>query len=104
MIAADLTDPAMPIRVTQQTIGHFGRQDLLVNNAGATKRADFFSLTDKDWRDGFELKFHGYARMTRAAWPHLRETNGSIVNIGGYWLTRWISRMYYRRRRQRCAI
>jgi NAD(P)-dependent dehydrogenase (short-subunit alcohol dehydrogenase family) len=56
---------------------------LLVNNAGATKRADFFSLTEEDWHDGFALKFHGYVRLTRAAWPHLRKTNGSVVNVVG---------------------
>jgi 3-oxoacyl-[acyl-carrier protein] reductase len=35
-----------------------------VNNTGATKRADFFTLTEEDWQDGFALKFHGYVRMT----------------------------------------
>lgn len=64
-------------------VGHFGRLDLLVNNAGATKRADFLGLGEDDWQDGFALKFHGYVRMTRAAWPHLRESNGSVVNIVG---------------------
>ncbi|HYZ24461.1 MAG TPA: SDR family oxidoreductase [Rhodopila sp.] len=83
VIAADLTDPAVPARAVQQATDHFGRLDLLVNNAGATKRADFFSLTDADWQDGFALKFHGYVRMTRAAWPHLRETRGNIVNVVG---------------------
>jgi 3-oxoacyl-[acyl-carrier protein] reductase len=83
VIAADLTDPETPARAVQQTIDHFGRLDLLVNNAGATKRADFFSLIDADWQDGFALKFHGYVRMTRAAWPHLRKTRGSIINVVG---------------------
>ena len=64
-------------------VAAFGRLDILVNNAGATKRADFFTLTEEDWQDGFALKFHGYVRTTRAAWPHLRETRGCIVNIVG---------------------
>ncbi|HQT76083.1 MAG: hypothetical protein B7Z80_04220 [Rhodospirillales bacterium 20-64-7] len=81
--AVDLRDPAIPVELVHQTIRHFGRLDVLVNNAGATKRADFFNLTDEDWEDGFALKFHGYVRMTRAAWPHLRETKGSVVNIVG---------------------
>jgi 3-oxoacyl-[acyl-carrier protein] reductase len=83
VIAADLADSEAPARAVQQAVAHFGHLDLLVNNAGATKRADFFDLTDADWQDGFALKFHGYVRMTRAAWPHLRETHGSIVNIVG---------------------
>lgn len=81
--AADLSDPAGADPAVAAAIAAFGRLDLLVNNAGATKRADFFTLTEADWQDGFALKFHGYVRMTRAAWPHLRATRGSIVNIVG---------------------
>jgi NAD(P)-dependent dehydrogenase (short-subunit alcohol dehydrogenase family) len=82
-LAADLRDPAEPARVVSDAVARFGQLDLLVNNAGATKRADFFTLTEEDWQDGFALKFHGYVRMTRAAWPHLRKNNGSVVNIVG---------------------
>ena len=83
VLSSDLRDPAAPGQAVAAAVGRFGRLDLLVNNAGATKRADFFTLTDEDWADGFALKFHGYVRMTRAAWPHLREGKGSIVNIVG---------------------
>lgn len=83
VIAADLRDPAVPEHAIAQAVAQFGRIDLLVNNAGATKRADFFTLTEDDWQDGFALKFHGYVRMTRASWPQLRKTEGSIVNIVG---------------------
>jgi NAD(P)-dependent dehydrogenase (short-subunit alcohol dehydrogenase family) len=54
-----------------------------VNNAGATRRGAFLSLTDADFEDGFALKYFGAVRMTRAAWPHLKESAGSIVNIVG---------------------
>ncbi len=83
VVSADLRDSAAPAQAIAQAVAQFGRLDLLVNNAGATKRADFFTLTDEDWQDGFALKFHGYVKMTRAAWPHLRESKGSIVNIVG---------------------
>jgi NAD(P)-dependent dehydrogenase (short-subunit alcohol dehydrogenase family) len=79
------------------TVAHHGRFDLLVNNAGATKRADFFALTEEDWHDGFTLKFHGYVRMTRAAWAHLRQSNGSIVNIIRHRCPHRIGRAYHRR-------
>src|SRR5271165_4026086 len=80
---ADLRDPAAPAQAIAEAVRHFGRIDLLVNNAGATGRADFFALTEEDWQDGFALKFHGYVRMTRAASPHLHSAKGSIVNIVG---------------------
>jgi NAD(P)-dependent dehydrogenase (short-subunit alcohol dehydrogenase family) len=60
-----------------------GAIDALVNNAGATKRGDFFELSDADWADGFALKFFGAVRLTRAAWPHLKGRKGSVLNIIG---------------------
>lgn len=81
--AGDLRQPAAVQGAVDAAVAAFGRLDILVNNAGATKRADFFTLTEEDWQDGFALKFHGYVRATRAAWPHLRETRGSVVNIVG---------------------
>jgi 3-oxoacyl-[acyl-carrier protein] reductase len=60
-----------------------GGLDILVNNAGATKRGDFFALSDTDWQDGFGLKFFAHVRLARAAWPLLKERRGSLVTIGG---------------------
>ncbi len=81
--AADLRIPDAGLRAVETATKAFGRLDILVNNAGATKRGDFFTLTEDDWQDGFALKFHGYVRLTRAAWPHLKRINGNIVNIVG---------------------
>ncbi len=61
----------------------FRRLDILVNNAGTTRRGDVFTLGEMDWHEGFALKFFGYVRMTRAAWPLLKSARGSIVNIIG---------------------
>jgi 3-oxoacyl-[acyl-carrier protein] reductase len=61
----------------------FGRLDILVSNAGATKRGDFLQLTDADWQDGFALKFFAHMRLARTAWPLLKAAGGSILAIGG---------------------
>lgn len=81
--AVDLRDPAAPAGVIEATVQRFSGLDLLVNNAGATKRGDFLTLTDDDWQDGFALKFFGAMRLSRAAWPHLQKRQGSIVSIIG---------------------
>jgi len=79
----DLRLPESPAELVRLAIGRFGSIDIVVNNAGATKRGEFLELTDDDWADGFALKLHGAVRLTRAAWPHLRSAGGSLINIGG---------------------
>lgn len=82
-VAGDLRDPQVPAALVKATIGTYGSIDIVVNNAGATKRGDFFELSDADWADGFALKFLGAVRLTRAAWPHLKARRGSVLNIIG---------------------
>lgn len=61
----------------------FGRCDVLINNAGATKAGAFTQLTEQDWHNGFALKFFGAVRLSRLFWPLLKESQGRIVNIVG---------------------
>jgi 3-oxoacyl-[acyl-carrier protein] reductase len=82
-IALDLRDADSPGRLVAFALDAFGRLDVIVNNAGATRRGDFLSLTDDDFVDGFALKYLGAVRLTRAAWPHLKATHGSVLNIVG---------------------
>lgn len=79
----DLRDRAAPPACMADTLRAFDRIDLLVNVAGDTRGGNFLELTDDDWAGGFELKVFGYIRMTRAAWPHLKKSKGSVVNIIG---------------------
>lgn len=81
--SADLREPNAAERIVKAAIERFGKLDLLVNNAGATKRGDFLELTDINWSDGFALKFFGAMRLSRAAWEHLKEQQGSIIFISG---------------------
>ena len=82
-IPIDLRQPDAASFVVEATVAKFGELDILINNAGATKRGDFLSLTDDDFIDGFALKYFAGVRLTRAAWPHLKKSGGSIVNIVG---------------------
>jgi NAD(P)-dependent dehydrogenase (short-subunit alcohol dehydrogenase family) len=81
--AVDLRTADAASQVVAGAIHKFGAIDLLVNNAGATQRGDFLSLTDEEWQDGFALKFYAAIRLSRAAWPHLQASAGSIINIIG---------------------
>lgn len=82
-IALDLSKPDSARQLVDKTLKTFGKIDIVVNNAGATKRGDFLTLTEADWADGFALKFYGAVRLSREAWPYLKKTQGSIVMISG---------------------
>jgi 3-oxoacyl-[acyl-carrier protein] reductase len=82
-IPLDLRQPDAPARLVDFALKTYDRVDIVVNNAGATKRGEFEKLTDEDWADGFALKFFGAVRLTRAAWPSLKANSGSVLNISG---------------------
>jgi NAD(P)-dependent dehydrogenase (short-subunit alcohol dehydrogenase family) len=81
--AIDLREPDSANQVVAATIEKFGKLDLLVNNAGATRRGDFLALTDEEWSDDFALKFYAAMRLSRAAWTHRQASQGTIINIIG---------------------
>ena len=53
--AADLMVIPEIERAAAAAVSALGSVDVLVNSAGATKRGDFFTLTDADWDSGFGL-------------------------------------------------
>jgi len=79
----DLRQPGTEKTLIDTVKGEFGRLDILVNNAGATRRGNFFELTDSDWADGYALKLFAHMRLVRLAWPLLKASKGSFVSIGG---------------------
>jgi 3-oxoacyl-[acyl-carrier protein] reductase len=81
--AADLRGEGEPQRLAEIVRERFGRLDILINNAGASRRGSFFKQTDADWEAGFALKFFAQVRLCRAAWPLLKAAAGSVLAIGG---------------------
>jgi 3-oxoacyl-[acyl-carrier protein] reductase len=81
--AADLRVAESPTALVEAALAAHGAIDAVVNNAGATRRGDFFELSDADWQDGFALKFFGAVRLTRHAWPYLKQRGGAVLNIIG---------------------
>ncbi len=82
-VPLDLRTPDAPAALVRAALDSYGAIDVVVNNAGATKRGDFQELTDEDWTDGFALKFFGAVRLVRAAWPQLKARRGALLNIIG---------------------
>lgn len=81
-IPADVTQQDQVDALIEQTIEHFGRLDVLINNVGRSARAAVLDITPEDFRNLFDLNFLGAVRCTRAAAPHLIRSGGHLVNIG----------------------
>ena len=71
-----------PAKVVEQTIEKFGRLDGVVNNAASTARM-FFENTDVDFFNTMmAINCRAPFMICRAAMPYLKESQGSVVNIG----------------------
>ena len=81
-IAADLADPDSPAQVIAQVIDRAGRLDVLVNNAGMMQEARVEAMSLADWERNLAVNLTAPFLLIRAALPHLRASQGSIVNIG----------------------
>lgn len=62
---------------------HYGKCDILINSAGATRAGAFTEQSEDLWQDGFALKFFGCVSLCRQFWPLLVKEKGHIVNIIG---------------------
>jgi NADP-dependent 3-hydroxy acid dehydrogenase YdfG len=59
------------------------RVDVLINNAGGAHGVDHVATAkDADWEAMFEINVLGVLRVTRAILPLMKDTQGSIINIG----------------------
>jgi NAD(P)-dependent dehydrogenase (short-subunit alcohol dehydrogenase family) len=81
-IRSDLSDPESIRQTVAAVIEEFGRLDILVNNAGVFESAALESITAEQWDTMFATNTRAPFLIAQAAFPHLRDAGGRIINIG----------------------
>lgn len=80
-VCADVTDDAAVRAAVQAAVAQLGGLDVVVNNAGIGAQGAVQDSTDAEWQQVLDVNVIGTARVSRAAWPHLRESaHAAIVN------------------------
>ena len=81
-IPCDVTDEDQVAALVAGTADHFGRLDVMVNNAGLGGTASVLEMTDEQWARVLDVTLTGTFRCTRAALRQLVEQGGggAVVN------------------------
>lgn len=83
-IPCDVGDRAQAEGAIQQVVQHFGRIDVIVNDAGTIEVGPVEHMMVADFESAMRVHFWGPLYLTLAALPHLRQTtdrSGRVVNI-----------------------
>jgi len=81
-IAADVASPDGVKRAFDDAVRAFGKIDIVVNNAGTSNTNPFEALTDEILQHDLDLKLFGAVRLTRLAWPQMKERRwGRVINV-----------------------
>ena len=81
-VTADAAKEGDMERFIAETVSHFGRIDIVVNNAGGTGQDPFDKVDDAAWRHDLDIKVFAQIRTARAAIPHMKKQGGGrIINL-----------------------
>jgi NADP-dependent 3-hydroxy acid dehydrogenase YdfG len=84
VVPTDVTDEAAVNALIETTVDRFGGLDVLVNNAGVAAGSDIESMATDQYRSMMAVNCDGMFYATRAAMPHLRAREGTLVFIGSF--------------------
>ena len=80
----DVADAAAVQAMADAAVKHFGRIDILVNNAALRREKAFADMSYAEWREIMDVTLDGTFHCVKACLPALRRSGaGTIVNIGG---------------------
>jgi 3-oxoacyl-[acyl-carrier protein] reductase len=80
----DVADAAAMRAMAAAAAKHFGRIDILVNNAALRREKPFAEMSYSEWREILDVTLDGTFHCVKACLPALRKSGaGAIVNIGG---------------------
>jgi pteridine reductase len=80
-LSADLRDTAALPAIIEGTVQAFGKLNVLINNASTFYSTPIGTITLDQWQDLIGTNLRAPLFLSQAAAPHLRQSNGSIVNI-----------------------
>ena len=84
-VQADISDKEAGQHLLDETIKHFGKLDILINNAGWTSLVahhDLEALTDEIFQKTFAVNVWGTWALTKAAMPLLKKSeDGNVITI-----------------------
>lgn len=78
---ADVSDPESAARTVAAALDHWGRLDIIVNNAGSGVIQPLANANAKSINDIFAVNVTGPTMLAAAAITHLEATKGSIINM-----------------------
>ena len=80
----DVADADQVQAMVDAAVGHFGRLDILVNNAALRREKPFAEMSYAEWREVMNVTLDSAFHCVKACLPHLKQSGaGTIVNIGG---------------------
>lgn len=82
VISIELSTPQSCEQAVSETLNQFGRLDALVNNAGRNDKVGLEHGSPDEYVASLHRNLVHYYSMAYYSLPHLKQSHGSIVNIG----------------------